>query len=296
MKILLAEYAMSHDPTLAHEGIAMFKTLKESFERCKNQVLSPVPEKDFGKEILRLGPLCDIGLIIAPDNILARYTKYCEDTCRSIGCNSMTIALCANKKTTSGILASHNIDVPCEVTTGKRIVKPLTGSGSQGVRLTEEPCNATEFEQEFILGDNISVSLIGSRVCGESCSCYTGKKPLVLSINKQNIRIDKNGQFHYEGGEIPYFHKNESDIIKTAIKTTEVLGCQGYVGIDMVVNNYRIVVVDVNPRPTDSIIGLSKVLAQEIGNLIIRASYGDLPDFVELTGHVRFDATGRILV
>lgn len=295
MKILLAEYTMSNDPTLAHEGIAMYKTLKASFERCGNKVISPVPKEDFGEEIVRLGPECDIGLVIAPDNLLAHYTKMCEDTCRSIGCNSMTVALCANKRTTSRILEQYNIDIPREVTTGKRIIKPISGSGSQGVRITENPIDSGELEQEYIIGDNISVSLIGSRICGESCSCHSGKKPLILSINKQNIRIDEYGQFHYEGGETPYFHKRQSDIKKTAIKTAEVLGCQGYIGIDMIVNDDRIVVVDVNPRPTDSIIGLSRILDDELGDLIIKASYGDLPDSVSLTGHVRFDVQGRIL-
>jgi len=295
MKILLAEYTMSHDPSLAHEGVARYTILKESFERCGNQVVSPVPCEDFGKEIIRIGPDCDIGLVIAPDNLLAHFTKLCEDTCRSIGCNSMTVALCANKRTVSRILAQYDIDVPREVKTGKRIIKPLSGSGSQGVRITDNPDDTGELEQEFIIGENISVSLIGSRICGESCSCHTGKKPLILSVNKQDIRIDELGQFHYDGGETPYLHKKQSEILKTAIKTTEILGCQGYIGIDMIVNDDRVVVVDVNPRPTDSIIGLSQILGDEIGDLIIKASYGELPDSVLLTGHVHFDVKGRIV-
>ncbi|MBN1167994.1 MAG: ATP-grasp domain-containing protein [Methanospirillaceae archaeon] len=292
MKILLAEYTMSHDPSLAPEGLAMYHALKDSFHNCGHSVVSPKPGAEFKEEILTLGPACDLGLIIAPDHLLARYTKCCEDTCRSIGCNSMTIAICANKRTTSRILSQHGIDVPREVTNGIRIIKPIMGAGSQGVRITDEPCNRDELQQEYISGESLSVSLIAARVCGESCTCYSGKKPLVLSVNKQDIRIDDTGYFHYRGGKIPYPHPRQDEIKEIAINTVKVLGCQGYIGIDMVVNEKRVVVVDVNPRPTDSIIGLSRVLDNEIGDLLIRASYGDLPDAVQITNNIRFDITG----
>lgn len=292
MKILLAEYTMSHDPSLAPEGLAMYHALNDSFHRCGHTVISPKPGTDFKDEILMLGPSCDLGLIIAPDHLLARYTKSCEDTCRSIGCNSMTIAICANKRTTSRILFEHGIDVPREVTSGTRIIKPITGAGSQGVHLTDEPCNCDELQQEYILGESLSVSLIAARVCGESCTCYSGKKPLVLSVNKQDIRIDDAGYFHYYGGKIPYPHPRQDEIKEIAINTVTVLGCQGYIGVDMIVNEKRVVVVDVNPRPTDSIIGLSKILDTEIGDLLIRASYGDLPDEVQITRDIQFEISG----
>jgi len=47
-------------------------------------------------------------------------------------------------------------------------------------------------------------------------------------------------------------------------------------------------VVDVNPRLTTSILGISKVIDHEIGDLIIRAGLGDLPESVGITGTFEF--------
>jgi predicted ATP-grasp superfamily ATP-dependent carboligase len=47
-------------------------------------------------------------------------------------------------------------------------------------------------------------------------------------------------------------------------------------------------VVDVNPRPTTSVLGIVKVIDQEIGDLLIRARFGGLPDAIGLTGSFSF--------
>jgi tyramine---L-glutamate ligase len=77
MKLLLAEYTVSHDPSLAHEGAAMLSVLRASFERCGHEVVVP-GTGDFGAEISRLGPSCDMGLVLAPDDLLSKYTMLLE--------------------------------------------------------------------------------------------------------------------------------------------------------------------------------------------------------------------------
>ncbi|MDP3564782.1 MAG: ATP-utilizing enzyme (ATP-grasp superfamily), partial [Methanoregula sp.] len=74
MKVLLAEYATCHDPALAPEGTAMLETIKQSFERCGYEVVQPCGA-DFAVEIEHLASSCDMGLVIAPDHLLARYTQ-----------------------------------------------------------------------------------------------------------------------------------------------------------------------------------------------------------------------------
>ena len=46
----------------------------------------------------------------------------------------------------------------------------------------------------------------------------------------------------------------------------------------------RIVVVDVNPRPTDSIVGIAAIMEEEIADIIVKASYGRSPEKVTLKG------------
>ncbi|MDD4299571.1 MAG: ATP-grasp domain-containing protein [Methanomicrobium sp.] len=292
MKALIAEYTVFNDPKLAPEGGAMLNILKSSFIRCGYEVLTP-QAGDFAQELKRLSPKCDVGLVIAPDDILSKFTKIIEDNTRNIGCGSLNIAICSNKRRTGSILSANGIDVPKEIDKGYRLIKKIDGVDAQNMRLSDGPCKEGEFGQEFVKGDNISVSLVGGRVTGDTCLSYSGKKPLVLSLNRQYI--EKEGdKFFYRGGETPVFHPREDEIIKTAEKCINVLGCQGYTGIDMIVSDERICVVDVNPRPTTSLVGICSIMKEEIADILVESSKGNVPDSVHLTGRVSFNTKGEV--
>jgi predicted ATP-grasp superfamily ATP-dependent carboligase len=291
MKVLLAEYTVFNDPVLAPEGEAMLRELSHSFKRCGFDVISPEGE-NFEKELNRLAPTCDLGLVIAPDHLMARYTKIIEDHTHNIGCGSLNCAICANKQRTAKILANNGIAVPKETSQGLLVIKEIYGCGAQNMRLSREKFGNGEFGQEYIEGDHLSVSLVGSRVVGEACLHYSGAKPLFLSLNRQFIEIN-DGLFSYHGGETPADHPRGDDIIDIARKTVEILGCQGYVGVDVVVAD-DIYVVDVNPRITSSINGITAIMREEIADILVSASFGKAPDEIHLSGHVTFDKDGRV--
>ena len=292
MKVLLAEYASTHDPTLAAEGAAMLDVLKQSFERCKYEVVLP-DNGDFGAEIERLAPTCTMGLVIAPDHLLARFTQILEQHTHNIGCGFMTVALCANKVQTEKILRSHDIPVPGEVSAGNRVIKPVKGCGAQGVRISDSPTGAGEFSQQYIEGEHFSVSIVASRVVGDACLYFSGKPPLVLAVNRQCIETGSDGAIHYRGGETPVHPVREAEIIEVAKNVVEVLGCQGYCGVDVVVAD-KVYVVDVNPRITTSLVGITVCMTEEIADILVAASKGGGPDQVHLAGNVRFDTQGKV--
>jgi len=292
MKVLLAEYATAHDPSLAAEGAAMLTVLKQSFERCGYDVVLP-GKGEFGLEIERSAPSCAMGLVIAPDHLLARYTQILEQHTHNLGCGFMTVAVCANKVHTEKILRSHGILLPGEGSTGKKIIKPVKGCGAQGVRISDGTPGPDEFSQQFIEGQHLSASVIGNRVVGEVCEYYTGKPPLVLALNQQKIEIGTDGAVHYCGGETPVHPDNEEKIIQIAKKVVEILGCQGYCGIDMVISD-KVYVVDVNPRITTSLVGIAACMEEEIADILVSASKGGGPDQVHLTGRARFDTNGKV--
>ena len=292
MKALIAEYSMFHDPVLAPEGRAMFASLKSSFTRCGYEVVIP-GQGDFLQEIKRLATGCDVGLVIAPDHLLSRFTSAIETLTHNLGCGSMNVAVCANKKRTGAILAAHDIAVPDEQEEGLRVVKPVNGCGAMGVRLTRGPAGPGEFGQEYIKGENYSVSVVASRVVGEACLYYTGEPPVAIALNRQHIEIDTEGKFHYCGGETPAHHPKEHEIRETAINAVKVLGCQGYAGVDVVVAE-RVYVVDVNPRITTSIVGITSCMTEEIADILIRASKGIPVGELHFSGFASFDATGKV--
>ena len=292
MKVFLAEYSVCNDPGLAPEGAAMLAAISGSFERCGYDVVTPEgPDLEGG--IRSLAPGCDAGMVIAPDHLLFRYTQLLEQFTHNIGCGSMNAAVCANKQRTATILARHGIPVPPDAGEGRRVVKPIMGCGSQGVRLTEEEPGAGEFAQAYVEGATLSVSLVGSRVTGNVCEYYSGNPPLLLAVNRQEIDVAEDGRFQYLGGETPVHPDREEEIVATAVRAMNVLGCQGYAGIDVIVGD-RVYVVDVNPRPTTSLVGIVAVMEEEIADILVKASHGEAPANVHLSGRVRFDTGGRV--
>jgi len=292
MRALIAEYTVAHDPALAPEGAAMLAVLRGSFERCGYEVVHPGPG-DFLAGIQRLAPECDVGLVIAPDHLLFTYTTALERLTHNIGCGSMNAAICANKRRSAEILSRNGIAVPEETADGLRVVKPEQGCAAQGVRLTEEAPGPGEFAQQFIEGEHLSVSLVGSRVVGDACTYYTGKPPLLLAVNRQLISIDDHGRFHYHGGETPVIHRRQDELVDTAVRALNVLGCQGYTGVDIVLADQPFV-VDVNPRITTSIVGIAACMEEEIADILVEASRGGGPEAVHLSGRVRFDSHGTV--
>jgi predicted ATP-grasp superfamily ATP-dependent carboligase len=292
MKVLLAEYASAHDPSLAAEGAAMLAVLRQSFERCGYDVVLP-GNGDFGAEIAHLAPMCDMGLVIAPDHMLSGFTRILEQHTHNLGCGFMTVAVCANKMQTDKILRSHDVPVPAEVSAGKRVIKPVKGCGAQGVRISDGLTGAGEFSQQYIEGEHFSVSLVASRVVGDACLYFSGKPPLVLAVNRQYIETTHDGAFHYHGGETPVHPAREAEITAVARKVVEVLGCQGYCGVDVVLAD-KVYVVDVNPRITTSLVGIASCMDEEIADILVAASKGGGPDQVHMRGSSRFDTSGKV--
>ncbi|MGZ7129491.1 MAG: ATP-grasp domain-containing protein, partial [Halobacteriota archaeon] len=124
---------------------------------------------------------------------------------------------------------------------------------------------------KFVSGEHISVSLIVGRIV------------LPLSINKQHIRIDST--ITYLGNTTPYSVPNASAVIDQASRAAQLLGCEGYVGVDIVLQPNGIVnIVDVNPRPTTAIVSIDKVIGN-VADLILKARLGKkLPAFLKPHG------------
>ncbi len=300
MKVLIAEYTTFHDPFLAPEGRAMVAVLKKSFEALGYEVVMP-KSGDFNTEIERLAPDCDYGIVIAPDALLYGFTHTLELATHNIGSDSTAVAVCSSKRLTSKLLAKAGVHVPREVDrdfTGKRVIKPVKGEGSVGVRIAKdgETPKTGEMAVEYIDGEHFSVSIIGSRVVGEACGFYSGLPPVFLTINRQLSYPDTDGNFVYDGGETPVHPPREAEMIDVAKKTIETLGCQGYTGIDMVVGD-EIYVVDVNARPTMSLVGIAGVIDEEIADVLLKATVGLPPECIHYNGKTaKYDAAGRVVL
>lgn len=290
MKILLAEYAVGAGvDEFMLEGRAMLGTLVRSFVSCGHDVFYPtagtkldagqaVRMEGFENALEKLSRKCDAALVIAPDEILGDLTELVEENTENLGCPSDSVRLCADKLKCTSRLEREKLPVPETIGSGEYdgdfVIKPRFGCASEGVHKSKSGTLKEGFiATEYIEGEHVSASVI------------TGKTQLPLTVNKQLIEINDN--ISYKGGIVPYRCGRNEEVIDVAKKTVKVLGCRGYAGVDIVLGD-KPYVVDVNPRPTTSIIGIARVLETEIADLILKSKFGELPEKVGIKGSFTF--------
>ncbi len=297
MKILVAEYAsaVGMGGTCEIEGRAMLSTLVSSFQRCGHDVIYPTsgPEIGAGQAVLLKSPeefenflgsaKADAGLLIAPDDMQPHFLEVLEKNTVNLGCSPEAAKLCADKLVCTQRLKANGVPVveivdkpePCACGCRQYVIKPRCGCGSEGVRISSSP-RASEgyIATRYYEGMHLSASFI------------VGEGFLPLTINRQLI------EFHgdtigYNGSQVPYRTPRMAEIWEAAENAARVLGLRGYAGIDFVVGDLPRA-VDVNARPTTSIIGIAKVMREELGEMILRARFGGLPESVRVEGEWMF--------
>lgn len=293
MRLLVAEYASGAalGGTCELEGRAMLSTLVGSFERAGHEVVYPTsgPTIGAGKPIFLKRPVefeqilrsttVDAGLLIAPDEMLPKFLEILEKNTVNLGCSPAAASLCADKLLCTQRLKENGVPVaeivagpePCEKGCHRYVVKPRFGCGSENVRISSfAKAGPGDIITRYYEGLHLSASFV------------VGERFLPLTINRQLIEF-QGESISYNGGQVPYNTPRAAEILEAAQKAAGVLGLRGYAGIDFVVGDLARV-VDVNARPTTSIIGIAKVMQEEIGELIVRAKFGELPDRITVEG------------
>jgi hypothetical protein len=277
----------------------MLHTLASSFSRLGHEVVytSSGPSLDYGtsvassedniNEILeKQAKDCDAALVIAPEELLPDVTAIIDDNTLNLGCPFESVAICSDKLECTRKLETASIAIPGtysaeqEIPKGKRwIVKPRYGCASEDTFVCHDPkLKEGQIATEYIEGEHLSVSLI------------CGKKTLPLTVNKQMIDIDpeKDGSsVDYCGCTTPYPTERKQELYETAIEATRILNCNGYTGVDIILGD-RPYIIDINPRPTTSLVGITKIMDREIAELLIANALGQPLPEINITGNYSF--------
>ncbi len=177
------------------------------------------------------------------------------------------------------------------------VVKPARGAGSGGISLVRhagEWRRAIGFArrasgrsgvllQEYVPGTAASVSLIAD-----------GRHAQVLSINEQILAASP--RFAYRGGRTPFDHELAPRAMAAALGACRAApGLRGFVGVDVVLTESDVVVIEINPRLTTAYLGIRAAVDENVAALAMDACAGRLAAAPRLRRSIQFSSSGRIV-
>lgn len=151
----------------------------------------------------------------------------------------------------------------------KLIAKPRSGVDCDDIKIIASKRDIDDLEEFYGDGSRFIIQpYIEGDVCSV-CLISDGKQALPISLNKQIVKIDENGG-EYLGGYVPYEHPLKDKIFKYAKKACEfVPGLKGFMGVDFVIEDDYIYLLEINSRFTTSYVGLQKIININIAKTII---------------------------
>lgn len=181
------------------------------------------------------------------------------------------------------------------------VVKPARGAGCEGVSLARDarelgPAVAMVRRtkgvgrlllQRYVRGVAASVSLMAD-----------GRRAVALATNAQWIRSRAgmlSRPFVYRGGMTPLEHPLARRAGELAVRACEAIpGLRGYVGVDLLLTDSEVFVIEVNPRLTTAYLGVRSALDENVAAMALAACAGTLPEPSPTRRSVRFTAGGRV--
>jgi|Deesub1362B_J571_1020462.scaffolds.fasta_scaffold00005_207 hypothetical protein len=308
MKLLVFEaltsgYIRNRDSSIMAEALAMLKAVVNDFYKMGLDVSVVINKELLGYSyglqgniikvdkldisiLKRLAIRFDYTYIIAPeaDGIYSNLLSNLEGLHLNPEVDAINQVI--NKEKLYNNLRSKGFYVPSEYpidnesfskSVSPLIIKPKIGIGCEGMRLVtyldqfKDNLSSLDTEnfiiQEFIPGIPSSISLVTD-----------GSTVIPLSINRQFIRYRPPGYF---GGYTPLDLPIEINIFKLSEKIMRLYPqLKGYVGIDLVISNDKVYIMEINPRLTVSYVGLSHIIDINPAKLIINASINKLDHYV----------------
>ncbi len=282
-EVFLFEYAtcgasQELEPSIAVEGLGMFKTLLEGFEGVLTFVdprISYFPQyprtNDASQDFENALEKAEFALMTAPESALMLYNlvKQVEKSgAVNLGSGSKAVKVAGDKYLAYKKLAkvktpkseiwkggSASLDFPL-------IAKPRDGVSCEGISLVEDEDALSKIPKGFLVQKYVPGRAM-------SASLLVGDEVNILSVNTQEIE-----DFVYSGAKLPVEIEDTEEIIKTA---EAIKGLFGYIGIDFVLSkDGGISIIEINPRATTPIVTLKRALGINVSSLIMDNYYKEV--------------------
>jgi predicted ATP-grasp superfamily ATP-dependent carboligase len=258
----------------------------------------------------------DYTLLVAPefDDLLLTRCRWVEEAGgRLLGPSPASVKLTADKWSLFRCLRDHGVRTPETdlFLTGEGppasslsvVLKPRYGAGSQAtflVRCSDELDRCIEqAHAEGWAGEFVVQPFVAGRPA--SVAFLVGPKSLVPMLSAAQT-LSPDGRFHCLGGTVPLPQDLAGRAVRLAKRAIEVVaGLRGYVGVDVVLgaaNDGRgDSVIEMNPRPTTSYIGLRALAASNLAEALLRVATGnEVPPLTWRPGVAHFQVDGMVTV
>lgn len=273
--------------TLAAEGAAMRRALAADFAAVDGvRVVTTLDDRldpEPGPwDVVRVGPGRELEafarlaadaehtLPIAPETggiLRDRAALLAREGRRSLGSTPDALALAGDKLRLGRWLAGLGIATPetlrvvpaaglPESFPFPAVLKPIDGAGSCQTFLIPGPGSVPPGALE--LPEAILQPYVPGRALSAGVLIGDDGRVIPVAVGSQSIRLI-DSSFTYEGGTIPVDH-DPFEELRPALDA--VPGLRGWVGVDYLreESTGRVVVLDINPRPTTSVVGVLRLL------------------------------------
>lgn len=221
---------------------------------------------------------------VAPESggMLERIAEMAQS--KWLGCTVPAVRIAGSKRATAMHLAARNIPVvptwlPAELQAGGStsaacwVAKPDDGVGCDDMRVfadvqalhtwLKDGRQASHVVQPWLAGEAASISML----------CRNGVAQL-LSCNRQLISTVNDG-IHYRGSVLNGMAAAHWDVFESmaARVAAAMPGLSGYVGVDVMVHDGQLTVLEINPRLTTSYVGLRRAIGVNPAELALDLHY-----------------------
>ena len=323
MKILVFEYVNGggfiHDElpaSLAYEGWLMLNAVLDELSQTEHEIMVLLDERfeyelpksvqcvtvSARDDVLALFnqsvEQCDAVLPIAPETEDILWTL-CSTVERLgkilLASSSDTVEKTSDKIKTYLVLTEHQIETvpshpldqhPHFYAEEGTVIKARDGAGCENcfVCQTEE-----EFENLLLTVHKPKNYLIQPYISGMALSLsalFKDGKAYLISVNRQYIQIHQNQRLKLVKCDVNYPIELDKSLFQTLINqvASAFSGLWGYVGIDLIQRDNRLMIVEINPRLTSSYVGIYQALGIQPVRQMLQLLHSE-PDLTATRNH-----------
>ena len=253
---------------LADVQVAVMRDYRLQHNSYVNDEYVVSAEHGYIEVIDALSTHIDALLIIAPEsgNILfSLCEKYSNREFILLNSTAESTALMGNKFdayeyfNSFGVsqIPTYEIENMGSVEADRLIIKPKDGVGCENIQLITETQHLNDVISQDEMKNYIVQPYIQAQNASLSLLCWEGECR-VLSANIQKL-IEKDGRLKLKECVVNALERD--DFVEFSNKLTKSLpGLKGYIGVDILITENEVLLVEVNPRLTTSYVGLKSAL------------------------------------